>query len=211
MQKPVKEWFAQVYQVLDQTCPADISFLENRDPFQYLISVILSAQTTDQRVNQVTPQLFARYPRPSDLAGADLLDVQQIIYTTGFFKTKARHIIDCARAIQDTFHGTVPTEMSDLLSLPGVGRKTANCLRANVLGLPGIVVDTHFSRIIDRIFSLGTRNPQKIESFVSANLAQKNWSRFSMTANLHGRTTCHSQSPACSACPLQYLCATFNT
>ncbi len=198
-----------VHSILDRCSPPDISFLEKRDPFQFLISVILSAQTTDERVNQVTPELFAKYPDSKSLAAADIEDVKRIIHATGFFNAKSRNIIACAAAIEESFNGVVPTEMEDLLSLPGVGRKTANCLRSNVLGLPGIVVDTHFSRVVNRVFGLGTRDPLIVENFVCRNLEPRHWNRFSMTANLHGREICHSQKPECSRCPLRDLCADF--
>ncbi len=200
------EQMSEFYDALEIASPKDISFLEKRDPFQFLISVILSAQTTDERVNQVTPELFAKYPGPKELASADVEDVKAIIRTTGFFNAKARHIIDCAKAIMERFGGIVPTEMDELLSLPGVGRKTANCLRSNIYNLPGIVVDTHFSRVINRVFALGTRDPDKVEDFVCRNLPETKWSRFSMTANLFGRQVCHASRPECGSCPVYGLC-----
>ena len=202
-----KERFRQVYGILDSVSPAEIAFLEGRDPFRFLISVILSAQTTDETVNRVTPRLFERYPDAPSLAVADIEEVKAIIRPTGFFNSKAKHIIGCAVAIAERFGGTVPRETDDLLTLPGVGRKTANCLRSSILGLPGVVVDTHFSRVINRVFCLGTRDPGKVESFVCANLGEDCWNRFSMTVNLHGRTTCHASRPECGACPLRELCA----
>ena len=195
--------------LLDRTSPPDISFLEKRDPFQFLISVILSAQTTDERVNQVTPELFSCYPDAKSLACADIEDVKRIIHPTGFYNAKAKHIIECAEAIEKNFGGVVPTEMEDLLKLPGVGRKTANCLRSNVYGFPGIVVDTHFSRVVNRVCDLGTRDPKVVEDFVCENLDPKYWNRFSMTANLHGRMVCHSQKPECEVCQAKDLCAEF--
>ena len=197
----------RIHEILDNQSPEDISFLQRRDPFQFLVSVILSAQTTDERVNQVTPELFASYPDACSLAQADIEDVKRIIRTTGFFNAKARHIVDCAKAIMERFRGSVPVEMDDLLSLPGVGRKTANCLRSNVLGLPGIVVDTHFSRVINRLFALGTRDPDRVETFVCSNLDPECWNRFSMTVNLHGRNICHASGQECGICPLRNLCA----
>ena len=196
----------QIHDVLDKESPADISFLQKRDPFQFLISVILSAQTTDERVNQVTPELFASYPDARSLAKADLEDVKRIIHPTGFYNAKARHIIDCAKAIVENYNGEVPTNMEELLTLPGVGRKTANCLRSSVLGFPGIVVDTHFSRVINRLFGLGTRDPFKVEDFVCSNLDPEKWNRFSMTVNLHGRNICHASGQECSICPLRDYC-----
>jgi len=206
MGEEIRHKIKQVHEILDGVSPRDIAFLEGRDPFRFLISVILSAQTTDERVNQVTPELFSRYPDASALASADIGDVKRIIHPTGFFNAKARHIIDCAAAIEERFGGVVPVEMEDLLTLPGVGRKTANCLRSNILGLPGIVVDTHFSRVINRVFGLGTRDPLKVENFVCSNLDESCWNRFSMTVNLFGRTTCHASGQECEGCPLRDLC-----
>ena len=197
----------QVHEILDRTCPPEISFLVMRDPFQFLISVILSAQTTDENVNKVTPELFSLYPDAESLSNADIETVKRIIHKTGFFNTKAKNIIGCAQAIVAEHKGIVPQEMDDLLKLPGVGRKTANCLRANVLGLPGIVVDTHFSRVINRVFDLGTRDPLIVENFVCAHLDPEHWGRFSMTVNLHGRQYCHPSKPECGKCPLREICA----
>ena len=203
------EHLIEFYEALEKISPKDISFLQKRDPFQFLISVILSAQTTDERVNQVTPTLFSKYPGPKELSEADIEDVKSIIRTTGFFNAKAKHIIDCSKAIMDRFGGVVPTEMDDLLTLPGVGRKTANCLRSDVFGLPGIIVDTHFSRVINRVFDLGTRDPIIVEDFVAKNLPENKWSRFSMTANLFGRQICHASNPECERCPVSQLCSEY--
>lgn len=203
------EHLIDFYEALEKISPKDISFLQKRDPFQFLISVILSAQTTDERVNQVTPTLFSKYPRPKELSEADIEDVKSIIRTTGFFNAKAKHIIDCSKAIVERFGGVVPTEMDDLLTLPGVGRKTANCLRSDVFGLPGIIVDTHFSRVVNRVFGLGTRDPLIIEDYVCRNLPQEKWSRFSMTANLFGRQICHASNPECERCPVCQMCSEF--
>lgn len=197
----------EAYDILDAKYPKDIRFLDERNPFQFLVSVILSAQTTDETVNRVAPVLFASYPNASALASADMEDVKSIIHSTGFFNSKAKHIIDCSKAICEKYNGIVPSSMEDLVSLPGVGRKTANCLRSNVLGLPGIVVDTHFSRVVSRLLGLSTREPLKIERIVADNLPQDRWSRFSMTANSHGRDVCHSAKPQCNACPLASLCS----
>lgn len=197
----------EAYDILDAKYPKDIRFLDKRNPFQFLVSVILSAQTTDETVNRVAPVLFASYPNASALASADMEDVKSIIHSTGFFNSKAKHIIDCSKAICEKYNGIVPSSMEDLVSLPGVGRKTANCLRSNVLGLPGIVVDTHFSRVVSRLLGLSTREPLKIERIVADNLPQDRWSRFSMTANSHGRDVCHSAKPQCNACPLASLCS----
>lgn len=203
----MKTQIKAVHDILDGFYPPEISFLERRDPFQFLISVILSAQTTDERVNQVSPALFGRFPDAASLASADIEEVKEIIHPTGFFNAKAKNIIGCAKAIEERFEGIVPVGMEELLGLPGVGRKTANCLRANVFGLPGIVVDTHFSRVVNRVFGLGTRDPEKVESFVCANLEPEFWNRFSMTVNLHGRQVCHASGQECRRCIIRDLCA----
>lgn len=198
---------SEAYDILDSKYPTDIRFLDERDPFQFLISVILSAQTTDETVNRVAPVLFSSYPNAYALASADLDDVKSIIHSTGFFNSKATHIVECSKVICERYGGAVPSSLEGLISLPGVGRKTANCLRVNVLGLPGIVVDTHFSRVVSRLLALPSRDPLKIEGIVADNLPQNRWSRFSMTANSHGRDVCHASKPQCSNCPLASLCS----
>ncbi|MCF0238753.1 MAG: endonuclease III [Sphaerochaetaceae bacterium] len=200
--------FIEVSDILDKTSPKEITFLEERNPFQFLICVILSAQTTDERVNMVAPTLFSKYPTPEALAEANVEDVKEIIRTIGFYNNKSKNIIGCAQVIVEKFNGVVPQKMDDLLTLPGVGRKTANCLRSNILGLPGIVVDTHFSRVVERVWALGTRDPLKVEDFVCKNLPSDRWSRFSMTVNLHGRRVCHPAKPQCNNCPLSQYCKT---
>lgn len=194
------------YEILDPLYPSEIRFLDERNPFQFLVSVILSAQTTDESVNKVAPRLFAEYPDAKALSSANIEDVKSIIRITGFFNMKAKHIIDCAKALCERHGGQVPSSMEDLLALPGVGRKTANCVRANVMGFPGIVVDTHFSRVVARLLGLKDRDPVKIESIVAKSLPQKRWSRFSMVANSHGRDVCHASRPSCSACSICHLC-----
>lgn len=196
----------QAADILDNTSPKEISFLTVADPFRFLISVILSAQTTDERVNMVTPTLFGRYPDAKALSEANVDDVKEIIRTIGFYNAKAKNIIGTAKAIVENHDEKVPSDMEELLKLPGVGRKTAHCLRSNILGLPGIVVDTHFSRVVNRLFDVGTRDPQVIEDYVSNNLDIDKWSRFSMTANLHGRILCHPAKPECEKCPLKDIC-----
>ncbi len=196
----------EAYIVLDKQYPKEIQFLEKRNPFQFLITVILSAQTTDAIAGKVSKELFEKYPNAQDLSVANPEDIKAIIYSTGFYNSKAQHIIDCAKTICEKYEGIVPTSMAELTSLPGVGRKTANCLRSNILGLPGIIVDTHFSRVVSRLLELKSRDPVMIEKTVSENLSQEMWSRFSMTVNAHGRNICHSQKPQCVNCPLTHLC-----
>jgi len=194
--------------ILDTLYPKDIQFLNETDPFKFLICVILSAQTTDATVNKVAPQLFATYPNAQALSNANIEEVKEIIHSTGFFNSKAKHIIDCSKKICGNHNGEVPSSMEELTKLPGVGRKTANCLRSNILGLPGVVVDTHFSRVIARLLALNSREPVFIENIVRDNLPEDKWSRFSMTANAHGRDICHSFRPDCENCPLSQYCLT---
>jgi len=196
----------ETYTILDKQYPKDIHFLEKREPFQFLITVILSAQTTDEIANKVSSKLFEKYPTAQALAIANIEDIKTIIYSTGFYNSKAQHITDCAKVICEKHDGVVPTSMEELTSLPGVGRKTANCLRSNILGLPGIIVDTHFSRVISRLLALKSREPVVVEKIISEKLPQEMWSRFSMTVNAHGRNICHSQKPQCENCPLTHLC-----
>ncbi len=175
-------------------------------PFQLLAATILSAQTTDVRVNMVTPVLFARYPRPEDLAGADLAELEEIIHSTGFFRAKARSLVGMARALVERFGGEVPTEMDDLVTVPGVGRKTANVVRSVAFGLPGLPVDTHVQRLAGRLGLSDEVDPVKIESDLSAMIPAGHRGAFSLRLILHGRATCTARSPHCDRCRLSDFC-----
>ena len=193
----------QIYDELDALLPQDIQFLEQRSPFKFLISVILSAQTTDKIVNVVVKQLFDAYPDKNSLANANLEDVEQIIYPTGYYRNKAKSIIGCATALLDK---DIPDTMEELIKIPGVGRKTASCVLGDIYNKPAIIVDTHFARVVNRLGLVKEKDPQKIEKAIAALLDDRYHYRFSMTANLFGRTVCHAKKPSCDECPLSALC-----
>lgn len=180
--------------------------LDHRSPFELLAATILSAQCTDARVNMVTPELFARYPDPATLAAADPAELEEIIRSTGFFQTKARNLIGMAQGLLDRFGGEVPTELADLVTLPGVGRKTGNVVRSVAFGLPGLPVDTHVGRLV-RLWKLTEEDdPVKVEAALCALLPPADWGEFSLRTILHGRRVCSARSPQCGDCSLHDLC-----
>jgi endonuclease-3 len=175
-------------------------------PFQLLAATILSAQTTDARVNMVTPVLFARYPQPVDLAGADLLEVEEIIHSTGFFRAKAKSLVGMARALVERFGGEVPTEMEDLVTVPGVGRKTANVVRSVAFGLPGLPVDTHVGRLTRLLGLTKSTDPEVVESEICKMVPPEEWGALSLRLILHGRAVCVARKPHCDQCVLADIC-----
>lgn len=181
-------------------------FLEYRSPFELLIAVILSAQTTDRQVNLVTPLLFERFPTPAALAKAEAAEIEGIIHSIGFFRTKARNIRETARLIAEHFGGSVPETMEDLTALPGVGRKSANVVRGTIFGLPAVIVDTHFGRVARRLGLSSERDPAKLEAQIAGKVAPEQQMHLSMLLNKHGRVYCHARKPDCAACPLRSLC-----
>lgn len=183
--------------------------LDFASPFELLIATVLSAQTTDVRVNSVTPTLFAKYPTPADLAAADPQDVEAIIQSTGFFRAKTKSIIGLAGALEERFGGEVPSRMKDLVTLPGVGRKTANVVLGNAFGVPGITVDTHFGRLARRFGWTTETDPDKVEAEVGALIPKQEWTILSHRLIWHGRRRCHSRRPACGACPLARWCPSY--
>lgn len=182
------------------------SFLEYSSPFELLIGVILSAQTTDLQVNKVTPVLFSRFPDAAALAGAARSDVEEIIKSTGFYRSKAAHIQGAAAAVVSRFNGEVPDSMSALTSLPGVGRKSANVVRSHVFGLPAIIVDTHFGRVMRRLGLGQASSADALERELHAKIPEDLQSPLSMQVNKHGRVVCLARSPRCTACVLLDLC-----
>ncbi len=185
---------------------AELCALVHDGPYQLLTATILSAQTTDQRVNQVTPALFARYPAPADLAAADPLAVEALILPTGFFRAKTRSIIGMAAALEHRFGGEVPTAMADLVTLPGVGRKTANVVRSVGFGLPGLPVDTHVGRLSRRLGLTTEVDPVKVEADLGRVVPAAARGGFSLRLILHGRRVCVARSPRCGACELADFC-----
>ena len=178
-------------------------------PLELLVATILSAQTTDKRVNQVTPVLFARYRSAADYAAADRGDMEKIIQSTGFFRAKTTSLIGLGQALCERFGGEVPGRLRDLVTLPGVGRKTANVVLGNAFGVPGITVDTHFARLSRRLGWTVQDDPVKIEREVGSLFPRKEWTILSHRLIWHGRRVCHARRPACGACGLARLCPSF--
>jgi endonuclease-3 len=192
---------------LKKEFPEARTALEFSNPWQLLVSTILSAQCTDVRVNLVTPALFAKYKTANDFANADQSELENVIRSTGFYRMKAKHIIGAAVAIVGQFGGLVPKTMDELLSLPGVGRKTANCVLGGAYGIQsGIVVDTHVIRLANRLKLTRSSDPEKIEQDLVKQIPQKEWYRFSNLLILHGRKTCHARKPHCEECILSNIC-----
>jgi endonuclease III len=178
-------------------------------PLELLVVTILSAQTTDHRVNAVTPELFARYRTAADYAAADLTELEQMIEPTGFYRAKAKTLIALGQALCDRFGGEVPDTLEELMSLPGVGRKTANVVLGDAFGKPSLTVDTHFARLARRFGWTAQRDPEKIERDVAALLPRREWTAASHRLIWHGRRVCHARRPACGACGVARLCPSF--
>lgn len=188
----------------------DTSCLNFEKPHELLFSVRLAAQCTDERVNKITPALFERYPELSDYANAEQAEVETLIHSCGFFRVKARDIIECSRVLLSRFDGKIPDNMDDLLSLPGVGRKTANLILGDLFNKPGaVVVDTHCIRLSGRIGLVpeGMKNPEKIEHELRAQLPPEESNNFCHRLVLHGRAVCRAQSPRCEICKINGLCS----
>jgi endonuclease-3 len=178
-------------------------------PLELLVATILSAQTTDKLVNQVTPVLFSRYRTAADYASADRAELEKIIQATGFFRAKASSLIGLGQALCDRYGGEVPGKQKDLVTLPGVGRKTANVVLGDAFGVPGITVDTHFGRLARRFGWTTQEDPVKVEQEVGALFPRKEWTLLSHRLIWHGRRVCHSRRPACGACGIGRLCPSF--
>jgi endonuclease-3 len=185
---------------------SDLCALAHDTPFELLAATILSAQCTDERVNMVTPVLFARFPDAAALAAADPLEVEEIIRSTGFFRAKARNLIGMAQGVVDRFGGVVPSRLEDLVTLPGVGRKTANVVRSVVFGLPGLPVDTHVGRLARRLGLTTETDPVKVEHDLNSLVPAADRGAFSLRLILHGRRTCTARAPKCMSCCLAEFC-----
>ncbi|MGW2170580.1 endonuclease III [Streptomyces sp. NPDC001705] len=183
--------------------------LDFENPFQLVVATVLSAQTTDLRVNQTTPALFAKYPTPEDLAAANPEEVEEILRPTGFFRAKTKSVIGLSKALAEDFGGEVPGRLEDLVKLPGVGRKTAFVVLGNAFGRPGITVDTHFQRLVRRWEWTEETDPDKIEAAVGALFPKSDWTDLSHHVIWHGRRICHARKPACGACPIAPLCPAY--
>jgi endonuclease III len=185
---------------------AELCALRHSSPYELLVATILSAQTTDERVNSVTPALFARYPAAADLAAADPEDVEKLIFPTGFFRSKAKSLLGMARALEERFGGEVPTAMAELVTLPGVGRKTANVVRSVGFGLPGLPVDTHVGRLSRRLGLTIAEDPVKAELDLNTMVPARERGALSLRLILHGRRVCVARTPRCEACVLNDFC-----
>ena len=183
--------------------------LDFKNPLELTVATVLSAQCTDVRVNQVTPALFARYRTAMDYATADEAELQEYIRPTGFYKAKARNLIGMGQRLVAEFGGEVPRALEDLVSLPGVGRKTAHVVRGNAFGVPGLTVDTHFGRLVRRLGLTQLTDEVKVEFALAEMIERKEWTMFSHRIIFHGRRVCHSRKPACGACFLAPLCPSY--
>ena len=183
--------------------------LDFTNPFQLLVATVLSAQTTDKRVNLVTPALFTRFPDARAMAGADRTELETIIQPTGFFRAKSESLLKLSAALCERYGGEVPGRLEDLVTLPGVGRKTGNVVLGNAFGKPGITVDTHFGRLARRFGWTEHTDPVKVEHEVGALFPKRDWTMLSHHLIWHGRRCCHARTPACGACPVARWCPSY--
>jgi len=198
-----------IYRILTKSYPDVHCELDFQSPFQLLVATVLSAQCTDKRVNQVTPKLFKKYGTPRRMAGASVVDLEEIIHSLGFYHSKAQNIKSLSERLITEYNAEVPSDLSELVTLAGVGRKTANVVLGHAFGIPGITVDTHFGRLSRRFGWSDSLDPVKVEHEVAALIPQKEWTNLSQRMIWHGRRICHSRKPACGACPLAALCPSF--
>jgi endonuclease-3 len=203
---PLPARLHEILEILGRTYPDAHCELHFTTPLELLVATILSAQCTDARVNQVTASLFKTYRSVGDYAAADPATFEQAIRSTGFFRNKAKNILACARALVRDFGGTVPRTMEALVTLPGVGRKTANILLYNAYGIPGFGVDTHVVRVTNRLELVNTEDPEKIEAAICSLLPDASWGHATHRFIFHGRRTCHAKQPACLGCAVRALC-----
>ncbi len=199
----------KINRVLGETYPDARCELDFTSPFELLVATVLSAQTTDKRVNVVTPALFAAYPDPRAMAAADREKLEQIIGPLGFFRAKTESLLKLSAALVERYDGEVPGKLDQLVTLPGVGRKTANVVLGNAFGVPGITVDTHFGRLARRFGWTDETDPVKAEHAVGALFPKRDWTMLSHHLIWHGRRRCHAQKPACGACPVARWCPSY--
>jgi len=198
-----------IYRILSKTYPNVRCELNYKTAYQLLVATVLSAQCTDKRVNQTTSALFKRYPNPLKMAQADIKDIQRLVKSTGFYRAKAKNIKTLSSKIITDFNGKVPNNLESLITLPGVGRKTANVVLGHAFGIPGITVDTHFGRLSRRFGWSKSLDPVKVEFEVGDLIPRKEWTNLSQRLIWHGRRVCHSRKPACGACPIAKYCPSF--
>jgi len=198
-----------IYRILSKNYPNVRCELDYKNPYQLLVATVLSAQCTDKRVNQTTPALFKKYNSIKKMAAADLKDLQRLVKSTGFYRAKAKNIKSLSHKILTDFNGKVPSDIEDLVTLPGVGRKTANVVLGHGFNIPGITVDTHFGRLSRRFGWSDKKDPVKVEFEVGKLIPEKEWTNLSQRLIWHGRRVCHSRKPACGACALAKLCPAY--
>jgi endonuclease-3 len=206
METPISARVKALYDTLVALWPDGGSQLRHGNCFELLISVILSAQCTDEQVNKVTPALFAAFPGPEELAAADILAVEALVRTTGFYHAKAANIVATSKLLVEAFGSRVPDTIDELTGLPGVGRKTANLVVSVCYGKPGIVVDTHVLRASKRLGLAPTDDPAKSERMLGALLPDAMWTAFSYALNRHGKHICRARKPLCDSCAVATLC-----
>lgn len=199
----------KIDRLLAETYPDARCELDFTTPFELLVATVLSAQTTDKRVNTVTPRLFAAYPDARALAAADREVVEQIVQPTGFFRAKTQSLLTMAQTLVEQYDGEVPGRLADLVTLPGVGRKTANVVLGDAFGVPGLTVDTHFGRLARRFGWTAETDPVKVEHEVGALFPKRDWVLLNHHLIWHGRRRCHARKPACGACPAARLCPSY--
>ena len=199
----------KINRILGETYPYAVAELDFDNPFELLVATVLSAQTTDVRVNATTPELFARYPDAAALASARIEDVEDIVRPLGFYRSKAKAIVNLAAQLMADHRGQVPGRLEELVKLPGVGRKTAFVVLGNAFGKPGLTVDTHFGRLARRFGFTTEEDPVKVERDVAELFEPKDWTQLSHRLVYHGRRICHAQKPACGACPVADLCPAY--
>ena len=195
-----------VYRILSKTYPEIRCELDFKNPLELIVATVLSAQCTDKRVNTITPALFKKYETAQAYAGADIHQLEELVFQTGFYRAKARHIKGIGITLLEEFNGEVPRTLEELITLPGVGRKTANVVLGHAFDIPGITVDTHFGRLSRRFGWTKEMDPVKVERIVGELIPQKEWTNLSQRMIWHGRRICHSRKPACGACPVAKMC-----
>ena len=195
-----------VYRILSKTYPEIRCELDFKNPLELIVATVLSAQCTDKRVNTITPALFKKYKTAKAYAGADIHQLEELVFQTGFYRAKARHIKGIGIKLVEEFNGEVPSTLEELITLPGVGRKTANVVLGHAFDIPGITVDTHFGRLSRRFGWTKELDPVKVERVVGELIPQKEWTNLSQRMIWHGRRICHSRKPACGACPVAKMC-----
>ncbi len=208
-QAALKRRAVSIFKTLGKRYPNANCELDFNSPFQLIVATVLSAQCTDKRVNLVTPPLFKKYPTPKKMASAKIIELEEMVRTTGFYHNKARNLQGLSQKLLTEFGGEVPDTLEELITLPGVGRKTANVVLGHAFEVPGITVDTHFGRLSRRFGWSTSEDPVKVEQDVMKLIPQKEWTNLSQRLIWHGRRICHARKPACGACPLIAVCPSY--